>query len=327
MAKERGVDIELKLSRGSRIYRPQEILAGMVVINNWASKYISHQGIRVIVDGRVNLQLRAGTIGVIESLYNSIKPLPIINKTIEVRAPGKLNPGRTEIPFHIPLNVSEDGDPDGFYETYHGSNINIQYLITTDVVRGYLHNTLSATLEFIIERHLFNTPVSPESVSFYITQDTQKHQLLPALRSGGFRVTGNICTQCSLAEPVTGEIVVETSALPIYSIDIMLLRVESIIIGEKFALQTTEIQTTQVADGDVCHSMALPIYIILPRLLTCPGLSNGFFSIEFQLQIVISFESDLSKLYGEPKLKTTKQWVASQTLPLRLIRVERNQDG
>ncbi|KAH9305268.1 hypothetical protein KI387_009672, partial [Taxus chinensis] len=288
-----------------------EFLGGTVLLNASTSTPISHQGIRVTVDGRVNLQLRAGTIGVIESLYSSVKPLHIIKKTIEIRPAGKLNPGKTEIPFHMPLNVPEGGGPDGFYETYHGSNISIQYLITTDFLRGYLHNTLSATLEFIIESvkgHLYKAPLSPESVSFYITQDTQKHQLLPAVRAGGFRVTGMIATQCSLTEPVTGEIMVEASAVPIDSIDIQLLRVESIMVAEKFTVQTTEIQTTQVADGDVCRSMALPIYIIIPRLLTCPSLSNGMFSIEFQLQVVICFKSDLAKLYATSDLKATKQW-------------------
>eukprot|EP01018_Ginkgo_biloba_P026482 Gb_40650 [translate_table: standard] len=256
--------------------------------------------------------------------------LGVRNKTIELRPAGKLTSGETKIPFHMPLDVPKGGDPDSFYETYHGSNISIQYLITADVVRGYLHRILSSTLEFIIESgkgKLFKTPVPPESVSFYITQDTQRHQLLPALRSGGFRVTGRLATQCSLTDPVMGEVIVEASAVPICSIDIQLLRVESIIVGERTAVETSVIQTTQVADGDVCRCMSLPIYFILPRLLTCPNLSAGAFSIEFQLSVIISFECELSKLYAKSELRTSRQWVAHQTLPLRLVRVEREQEA
>lgn len=311
--------IELKLSRTNRIYHPSEIIDGTMVITT--STAISHQGIRVNINGCVNLQLSSGTIGVIESLYSSIKPIPIINKTVDIRPAGKLNPGKTEIPFSVPVC----GDPDRFYETYHGSNISIQYLITADMVRGYLHKALSATLEFIIESEkgkLYKTPVPLESVNFYITQDTQRHQLLPSLQSGGFRVTGRVATQCSLMDPVIGELTVEESDVPIHSIDIHLLHIESIVVGEKTAVQTTGIQTTQVAEGDVCRGMSLPIYIILPRLLTCPSLSAGSFSIEFEIQVIVSFVSELSKFYS-PELTTSRPWVAFQNIPLRLVRAER----
>lgn len=320
--------IELKLSRGNRIYHPSEIIDGTVVITT--STAISHQGIRVNINGCVNLQLSSGTIGVIESLYSSIKPIPIINKTVDIRHAGKLNPGKTQIPFSVPLDVPVGGDPDRFYETYHGSNISIQYLITADMVRGYLHKAISATLEFIIETEkgkLYKAPVPLESVNFYITQDTQRHQLLPSLQSGGFRVTGRVATQCSLMDPVIGEVTVEESDMPIHSIDIHLLHTESIVVGEKTAVQTTGIQTTQVADGDVCRGMSLPIYIILPRLLTCPSLSAGSFSIEFELQVIVSFVSELSKFYSQPELTTSRPWVAFQNIPLRLVRAEREYDA
>lgn len=32
----------------------------------------------------------------------------------------------------------------------------------------------------------------------------------------------------------------------------------------------------QIADGDVCRNMTLPIYVILPRLLTCSSISAGW---------------------------------------------------
>lgn len=60
------------------------------------------------------------------------------------------------------------------------------------------------------------------------------------------KVTGKILTQCSLKDPITGDLTVEASAVPINSIDVQLLRVESILAGEKFITETSEIQTTQV---------------------------------------------------------------------------------
>lgn len=195
--------------------------------------------------------------------------------------------------------------------------------MTVDVVRGYLHKPLTETTEFIVESekdNLLQKPVSPETVIFYITQDTQRHQLLPELKSGGFRVTGKICTQCSLTDPVGGELTVEASSLPIQSIDIHLLRVESILIGEKIATESSLIQTTQIADGDVCRQMPLPIYIILPRLVTCPTIFAGPFSVEFKVTIAITFVSDLSKKCSKSDPKTPMPWTAMESVPLELVR-------
>ena len=62
---------------------------------------------------------------------------------------------------------------------------------------------------------------------------------------GGFRVTGKVSSQCSLLDPISGELMVEASAVPINSIDLQLLRVESILVGEKIVTESSLIQTTQ----------------------------------------------------------------------------------
>ncbi|XP_010271323.1 PREDICTED: Down syndrome critical region protein 3 homolog [Nelumbo nucifera] len=317
------MSVVLKLSRSNRIYRSSEPVEGKIVTNLPSS--ISHQGIRLTVNGAVNMQVRGGTAGVIESLYGVIKPICIMNKNVEVRSSGKLGSGTTEIPFSVLLKQQGENSSERFYETFHGANISIQYLITVGIMRGYMHKSLSTTMEFIIESekvNLLEAPISPEVVVFYITQDTQKHPLLPELLSGGFRVTGKISTQCALTEPLNGELIVEASAVPIRSIDIHLLRVESILTGEKYITETSLIQSTQIADGDVCRAMTIPIYVILPRLLTCPTNLAGPFSIEFQVSIVITFQSDLSKLYPKSDPRTPRLWLAMETLPLRLVRAK-----
>ncbi|KAK2982690.1 hypothetical protein RJ640_010856 [Escallonia rubra] len=224
-----------------------------------------------------------------------------------------------QIPFSMILKHPGDENSEKFFETFHGANISIQYLASVDVLRGYLHKSLSATVEFILESEkgtasLVERPLSPETVIFYITQDTQRHSLLPELKSGGFRVAGKICTQCSLTDPLCGELTVEASVLPVHSIDIHLFRVESILVGEKIVTESSLIQTTQacnIADGDVCHNISLPIYIILPRLLTCPTIFAGPFSIEFKATIVITFQSELSKLHPKSDPKTPRQWLSA----------------
>jgi hypothetical protein len=175
-----------------------------------------------------------------------------------------------------------------------------------------LHKPLSATMEFIIESgrvDLPERPIPPEIVIFYITQDTQRHPLLPDIKTGGFRVTGKLATQCSLQDPLSGELTVEASSVPITSIDIHLLRVESIIVGERIVTETSLIQSTQIADGDVCRNMTLPIYVLLPRLLMCPSVFAGPFSVEFKVCITISFKSKLAKAQPKSDPTAPRLWV------------------
>lgn len=315
------MSVEIKLSRFNRIYRPDELLEGKIITKLNSS--ISYQSIRLTLNGAVNLQVRGGSAGVIESLYGVIKPCAIMKKVVDIQSSGKIGSGMTEIPFSVALKDPKERNVGKFYETFHGGNISIQYLVTVDVVRGYLHKPLSATIEFIVESdkdNLPQKPIPPEMIIFYITQDTQRHTLLPELKSGGFRITGRICTQCSLSDPIGGEITVEASSIPIRSIDIHLLRVESILMGEKIATESSVIQETQIADGDVCHGMTLPIYIILPRLLTCPTIFAGPFSIEFKLSIVITFTSDLYKKPAKADPISPKPWLAFESVPLELVR-------
>lgn len=312
------MSVEMKLSRSNRTYRPNEAVSG-VIITKFPSS-ISHRGIHLTLNACVNLQVRGGSAGLIESLYGVLKPIPILKKSIEVQQSGKISAGTTQIPFSM---ILRDEGHNKFYQTFHGANITIQYLLNVDILRGYLHKSLSSTLEFIIENELVSfpeKPVSPEMVFFYITQDTQRHSLLPELKSGGgFKVSGRICTQCFVSDPLVGEITVEASALLIYSIDIHLLRVESIMVGDKIAKETSTVQTTQIADGDVSHNMSLPIYVMLPRLLTCPTVFAGPFSIEFKVTITVTFQTDLYNVQQKSDPRAFRKWVAMESLPLELV--------
>ncbi|XP_024171998.2 vacuolar protein sorting-associated protein 26C [Rosa chinensis] len=162
-----------------------ELIEGKIIVKSASS--ISHYGIRIAVDGSVNLQVRGGTAGVIETLVGAAKPISILNKIVELRPAGKIASGITEIPFSMHIRQPREDNLDKFYETFHGGNINIQYLVTVDISRGYLYKSLSTTMEFIVESDkadVIERPVSPEMVVFYITQDTQRHPLLPQLKSG-----------------------------------------------------------------------------------------------------------------------------------------------
>ena len=63
--------------------------------------------------------------------------------------------------------------------------------------------------------------------------------------AGNFRVMGKIPTTCSISNPLCGELVIESSSVPISSIDILLIRLESILAGERIVTDVSSVQTTQ----------------------------------------------------------------------------------
>lgn len=88
--------IELKLSRSNRVYRLGELVEGKIITT--LTSPIAYQKILISFTGTVNLQVRRGLAGVIESLYSLVKPICIMKKSIELAASaGKLGLGRTEV--------------------------------------------------------------------------------------------------------------------------------------------------------------------------------------------------------------------------------------
>ncbi|KFO09668.1 Down syndrome critical region protein 3, partial [Balearica regulorum gibbericeps] len=144
-----------------------EILSGVVVITS--KDTVQHQGISLTMEGSVNLQLSAKSVGVFEAFYNSVKPIQIINSTIEMVKPGKLPSGKTEIPFEFPLHMKGNKV---LYETYHGVFVNIQYTLRCDMRRSLLAKDLTKTCEFIVHSLSQKGKLMPSPVDFTITPET-----------------------------------------------------------------------------------------------------------------------------------------------------------
>uniref|UniRef100_A0A2I3HEN7 Vacuolar protein sorting-associated protein 26C n=1 Tax=Nomascus leucogenys TaxID=61853 RepID=A0A2I3HEN7_NOMLE len=242
------------------------VLSGVVVISSKDS--VQHQGVSLTMEGTVNLQLSAKSVGVFEAFYNSVKPIQIINSTIEMVKPGKFPSGKTEIPFEFPLHVKGNKV---LYETYHGVFVNIQYTLRCDMKRSLLAKDLTKTCEFIVHSAPQKGKFTPSPVDFTITPET---------------------LQNVLERPLTGELVVESSEAAIRSVELQLVRVETCGCAEGYARDATEIQNIQIADGDVCRGLSVPIYMVFPRLFTCPTLETTNFEVEFEVNIVVLLHPD-----------------------------------
>lgn len=98
------------------------------------------------------------------------------------------------------------------------------------------------------------------------------------------------------------------------SIEMQLVRVETCGCAEGYSRDATEIQNIQIADGNICTKLQIPIYMIFPRLFTCPTLISKNFKIgmyrykifnvyfrlltfvylflEFEVNLVVIFQDD-----------------------------------
>eukprot|EP00976_Prorocentrum_cordatum_P108842 1194919-Prorocentrum_minimum.AAC.4 len=62
--------------------------------------------------------------------------------------------------------------------------------------------------------------------------------------------------------------------------------------------------TTQLADGDICRGLEIPIYMMPPRLFSCPSVKTSSFAVDFELNLVVAFDTEfIGRLYPiyEPK--------------------------
>ncbi|KAK3798144.1 hypothetical protein RRG08_057876 [Elysia crispata] len=278
--------LDIRLKKVNKVYREGDVIAGVVVVQSKGE--LPHQGITLNMEGMVNLLLSTKSVGLFEAFYNSLKPIQLLNYNLDVIKPGKLPSGKTEIPFEVPLKPKPGKT---LYETYHGVFVNIQYLIKVEMKRSLLNKDLQKQTEFIIEYKSQEEKAKGKLVNFTITPDTLtnvKKQNVPQ-----FKVKGHIDSSClQITKPLTGELTVESCEAPIKSIEIQLVRVETCGCAEGYAKDATEIQNIQIAEGDVVRKMPIPLYMVFPRLFTCPSLSTNNFKVDFEINIVVVFADD-----------------------------------
>jgi len=266
---------------------------------------LSHNGLRLVLEGKVSLQLSAKAVGLFEAFYNSVKPVQLMFYNMELAKPGKFEDGDTEIPFEFKL---EPLTGQQLYETYHGVFVNIQYLLQTDMQRPLLAKNLQKSLEFIIEVKSGTVP-KPTAINFTITPESLENVKKSSMKNvPRFKVTGYLDTAaCNINRPISGQLVLEESDAVIKSIELQLVRVETCGCADGYAKEATEIQNIQIADGDVVRNQPIPIFMVFPRLFTAPTLATRTFKIEFEINLVIML------LDGH---------LISENFPVRLIRCD-----
>lgn len=281
------MSVEIRLKRADRVYRPGDLVSGVVVVSSKGK--LSHSGISLLMEGSVQLQLSAKSIGLFEAFYNSIKPVQLLYYSVTIAESGDLPDGVTELPFEFLLEPLQGQQ---LYDTYHGVFVNIQYSLRCDMKRGILAKDVQKTLEFIVEVPQSSQTPSGAPVPFTITPDSLENVKKTSRKHvPNFKLTGQLSSAvCSLEDPIRGSVLLESSDATIKSVELQLVRVETCGCADGYAKEATEIQNIQIADGDICRGLSIPVYMVFPRLFTCATVAARTFKIEFEINLVVMLE-------------------------------------
>jgi hypothetical protein len=272
--------LDVKLKRFDRVYRNSELVEGTVVVN--AKAGWTHKGVQMVAEGCIYLTTGRSGLG----LDSSSKPIPIFKHEIEVAGPGRFADGSTEIPFSFPV-VARDQP---LLESYHGVYISVVYNIGVSCDRGLMKKTLTKDIEFIVEVPTAKTADSTPA-QFDISPDSLENVSASVLANiPKFKVTGRLHrSNYPINQPFTGEVIIKESSAPVRSLELQLVRVETITTDGKSSREATEIQNIQIGEGNICREMVVPMYMVFPRLFSCPTVSSPMFKIEFEVNLIIVF--------------------------------------
>lgn len=280
----------------------QEYIRGHVTIEN---KYeLKHDGLLISLKGLIDLNFNYKNVDFMNTFQGTNKTYTILDRYREILPPGKLLPGLKKIPFEIPLDPDDKMQPI-LYETYQGVFISIQYDIRACLRRSLFYRDLIDSVEFYVEYDL--DPIGamelkPKPVKFVITPYSLtaiRYDIIP-----NFKIVGQLDSSINLLnEPIRGHFVIENCDAVIRSVELQLVRVETCarndniddsetVDSRNHCRDATEVQNIQIGDGNLLRKIPIDIYMVLPRLFTCPTLITKNFKVEFELNLVIIFDDN-----------------------------------
>ncbi|KEG15622.1 hypothetical protein DQ04_00021200 [Trypanosoma grayi] len=288
------------LDRVGGAYVAGETVTGCVVVNyTTASAFVS---IELSVLGSLVLQHPNTDDAARFAALGDVEPVGLMNLRIPLHSRGALLPaGRIEFPFTFEIHTSTPGV--SLIETYSGVYISCSYTITV-TASGIVGKVTSEPLSFPVSVPGQGQPPphalkDDTGVQFELNEDSMEvlHASGRALPS--FLLEGSLERYYNDIDiPLSGWIVVRRCSAKIVSIELQLLRVEQAAVPGASARGATEVQSIQVADGDVLRNLEIPIYMFFPRWYTCPSIKTANMRVAFDVNVILLLEGNrqLSKV-------------------------------
>jgi hypothetical protein len=197
------------------------------------------------------------------------------------------------------------------YSTYHGVYLSVRYKIHVEMKFGFFTRDIKKFMEFMVfnpgqgfqqkhvalEQDISAGKVTSANVLPFKKEFDMNPSKLQNVRKSligivpDYHIVGHLdYVDCNIGRPFTGELKVIKSAVNIKSVELQLVRVESCAVADGgMVKEATEIQNLQLADGNITNNLTVPIYMVFPRLFTCPTLVTGNFRVEFEVNIIVLF--------------------------------------
>jgi hypothetical protein len=71
------------------------------------------------------------------------------------------------------------------------------------------------------------------------------------------------------------------------SVDLQLIRVESVSNAKGKFQEATEIQLIQVCDGNITKGIDIPLMMMFPKYFSCPNFNYKDYTVEFEVNFII----------------------------------------
>ena len=262
--------LRVSLSRESLVYNPGETIQGKVEILNQANT--THAGLSVRVQGNLHLVPGGRDQGKQEQV------ITLLSKTKQILAPGKIL-GDTEVDFSLQL-IPEAGME--LYETYHGLNVAVEYLVTAELTRTGLKKALKTVVDFILQKpsQVDSDELSaPESFEIEGIGGISESKIVGHLQSSVIDVR----------KPVEGELEI-VKAPPIETIELQVVRKENITVPQMVTESTSEAQSCEIVNGNIERNLKVPIYCILQKFVVCASVETSRFILSFLLRFRIKYK-------------------------------------
>ena len=283
----------INLNKFERVYRTGSSVDGSVDVN--AYKGWAHQGLKLNVEGKVYLNYTGRGQGLLDSFSTTVKPVTIYSQEFEIVPAGKFVDGTTNVPFSFVFAPGKEAE--GLMESYHGVFVSVVYIIQASCDRGLMKKSLIKEMEFIVEIPTGSKGAASDQkakLHFNICKETLENVTSFDLKQiPPFKITGNLHkSNWSIALPFTGEVHVEQSDAAIKSIELQLVRVETVIPDQgPPSREATEVQTIQIGEGNISRNLVVPMYMVFPRLFSCPTISTPTFALEWEVNLIVLFDN------------------------------------
>jgi len=279
--------LEVTLNRFDRKYRPGDVVTGKVeVVCDKAGT--AHTGLTMGIDGAITLDP-----GGLRLTSTATLTTQLLVQSLQLAPAGKLAKGKTEFPFEFQVKPLAGQE---LFETFHGLAVAIKYNIRVSLSpTGFLARKLVKETEFVVHVDTTEEFPQPKEVPFILSSNDslQFKKGSGSLGEDEFKIRGKfLSTTCHVNKPITGELTIEKSeAWAVEQAALHLMRIETVAKeGGGFNKQVSEIQTTQLIDGYVPEKLAMPIYLVFPRLFTCPSTHAPAFKIEFSVTLQVTLK-------------------------------------